>query len=287
MQQSVLRVSSQAWLDLRRHPPGLTGIVQNEENMSTSFRCIIDPCSAYVFHWYSTRRRSRWLLICSSADGNPWGYQTGVGLREQTSTHPHTEVPHSSPTCFATSTPDASLINVLSTWHQDDKMRASPTLLLFSRFFCGSGAVLEPGSQQPPASQHADANIDADQTDGMPSSTQRLEGYIRGYGYVFVDLVCHDGYASLSAMSSPQPNKGESCRMKLRRGPENQAQFKAKLEHMNEYHWVAWAFPNEVPDEMACVRTQSRVDAGIILTHIGADRWPVGMVRESRGLSCT
>lgn len=53
-------------------------------------------------------------------------------------------------------------------------------LFLFSTLVCGSGAVLEPGSQQPLAGQPADARIDADYTDGILFSIEGLEGYIRG-----------------------------------------------------------------------------------------------------------
>ncbi|KAK7746444.1 hypothetical protein SLS53_002403 [Cytospora paraplurivora] len=93
-----------------------------------------------------------------------------------------------------------------------------------------------------------------------------------GYGHVFVDLICHDQYDSPSALSSAQPKHRGACQLQLRRGPENQAQLSAKLEHKTGDYWLAWAFIDEVPDEiLVCVRTQFRVDASGIVTHVGAD----------------
>lgn len=55
-------------------------------------------------------------------------------------------------------------------------------------------------------------------------------------------------------------------------GPRTQTQSNVKLEHKLGHYWVAWACIDEVPDEiLACVRTRFGVDAGGIVTHLGAE----------------
>lgn len=89
------------------------------------------------------------------------------------------------------------------------------------------------------------------------------------YGSVFVGLECDEKKATLS---SSAPHDDDGCGLVLSRGPEAQEQFGTSLEHKTGDFWLGYMFLEETPDVVqGCFRTEFRVDARGIVTHVGID----------------
>lgn len=91
------------------------------------------------------------------------------------------------------------------------------------------------------------------------------------YDRLFLNLRCRQTEAASTSPLNP-PHDEDECGLVVARGPETQIQFRATLEHKTGDFWLAYAFLEETPDVLqGCFRTEFRLDARGIVTHVGID----------------